>query len=148
MGRQSTAEPLWSKYIFICVLGGNIYGCNGLIKETNKIVRTSKNSKSKNENKKNTDNEIKKKDNEIKKKDNDLIIRPRAMSENGDIHAKDEIRGKDRERRSVSVSKTLTGIKSDCREDSKKPSMVVRLHPGQHQKISANSQNKVKQNSR
>ena len=141
MGRQSTAEPLWSKYIFICVLGGNIYGCNGLIKETNKIVRTSKNSKSKNENKKNTDNEI-------KKKDNDLIIRPRAMSENGDIHAKDEIRGKDRERRSVSVSKTLTGIKSDCREDSKKPSMVVRLHPGQHQKISANSQNKVKQNSR
>ena len=112
-----------------------------MIKETKKIVRTSKNSKSKNENKKNTDNEI-------KKKDNDLIIRPRAMSENGDIHAQDEIRGKDRERRSVSVSKTLTGIKSDCREDSKKPSMVVRLHPGQHQKISANSQNKVKQNSR
>ena len=141
MGRQSTAEPLWSKYIFICVLGGNIYGCNGLIKETKKIVRTSKNSKSKNENKKNTDNEI-------KKKSKDVIIRPRAMAENGDTHAKDEIRGKDRERRSVSVSKTLTGIKSDCREDSKKPSMVVRLHPGQHQKISANSQNKVKQNSR
>lgn len=114
--------------------GGNIYGCNSLIKETKKIVQISK--KSKDENKKNTDKEI-------KKKDNDLIIRPRAMSENRDVHAQDEIRGKDRERRSVSVSKPLTGIKSDCREDNKKPSMVVRLHPGQHQKISTNSQNKA-----
>lgn len=110
-----------------------------MIKETKKIVQISK--KSKDENKKNTDKEI-------KKKDNDLIIRPRAMSENRDVHAQDEIRGKDRERRSVSVSKPLTGIKSDCREDNKKPSMVVRLHPGQHQKISTNSQNKVKQNSK
>ena len=111
-----------------------------MIKETKKIVRTSKfNSKSKTENKKDTDNEI-------KKKDNDLMLRPRAKSENRDIHAQDETREKDRDRRCVSASKTLTGIKSDCREDIKKPTMVVRLHPGQHQKISTNSQNKVKQN--
>ena len=111
-----------------------------MIKETKKIVRTSKfNSKSKTENKKDTDNEI-------KKKDNDLMLRPRAVSENRDIHATDEIREKDRDRRCVSVSNTLTGIKNDCREEIKKPTMVVRLHPGQHQKISTNSQNKVKRN--
>ena len=106
-----------------------------MIKETKKIIQTSKsNSNSNNENKKATDNEI-------KKNDKNLIMRPRAVSENREIGA--ETRETDRDRRSVSVSKTLMGSKSEAREDKKKATMVVRLHPGQHQKISANSQNKV-----
>ena len=108
-----------------------------MIKETKKIIQTSKsNSKSNNEIKKATDNEI-------KKIDKNLIMRPRAVSENREIGVKSESRETDRDRRSVSVSKTLTGSKSEDREDKKKATMVVRLHPGQHQKISANSQNKV-----
>ena len=107
-----------------------------MIKETKKIIQTSKsNSKSNNENKKATDNEI-------KKNDKNLMMRPRAVSENREISLKVD-RESDRDRRSVSVSKTLTGSKSEAREDKKKATMVVRLHPGQHQKISANSQNKV-----
>ena len=107
-----------------------------MIKETKKIIQTSKsNSKSTNENKKATDNEI-------KKNDKNLIMRPRAVSENREISLKVD-RETDRDRRSVSMSKTLTGSKSEAREDKKKATMVVRLHPGQHQKISANSQNKV-----
>ena len=108
-----------------------------MIKETKKIIQTSKsNSNSNNENKKATDNEI-------KKNDKNLMMRPRAVSENREIGVKSESRETDRDRRSVSVSKTLTGSKSEDREDKKKATMVVRLHPGQHQKISANSQNKV-----
>ena len=108
-----------------------------MIKETKKIIQTSKsNSNSNNENKKATDNEI-------KKNDKNLIMRPRAVSENREIGVKSESRETDRDRRSVSVSKTLTGSKSEAREDKRKATMVVRLHPGQHQKISANSQNKV-----
>ena len=113
-----------------------------MIKETKKIIQTSKsNSKSNNESKKATDNEI-------KKNDKNLMMRPRAVSENREIGVKSEIRETDRDRRSVSVSKTLTGSKSEAREDKKKATMVVRLHPGQHQKISANSQNKVNRTNR
>ena len=105
-----------------------------MIKEPKKNIQTSKsNSKPNNENKKETDNGI-------KKSDDNLMLRPRAVSENREIQAKAEIGETERGRRSVSVSKTLAGGK----EDKKKTTMVVRLHPGQHQKISANSKIKVK----
>lgn len=108
-----------------------------MIKETKNNIQTSKsNSKPHIENKKETDNGIKKSDNNLS--------RPRAVSENREIHAKAETGETDRGRRSVSVSKTLAGSKSEAREDKKKATMVVRLHPGQHQKISANSQFKVR----
>ncbi len=113
-----------------------------MIKETKPNIQTSKsNSKPNNENKKETDNEI-------KKSDDNLKMRPRAVSENREIQAKVEIGETDRGRRSVSVSKTQAGSKIEAREEKKKATMVVRLHPGQHQKISAKTQFKVRKKSK